>query len=210
MVHDNPRPRRDAKRTRSAILEAAQEAFSIKGYSEAGVREITAAAGVNPALVNRYFGSKERLYEAALSALLDAQLITNIPREEFGGAVVSMLTADQRNRRNPLPMMMLASADPTARAITVRLLKEIFLAPLAHWYGAENGAGKAALLKEIFLAPLAHWYGAENGAGKAACFAVLASGLTVYHEVYPLAALGSEMRDKTRDWLIACFQSLMD
>jgi len=186
MVHDNPRPRRDAKRTRSAILEAAQEAFSIKGYSEAGVREITAAAGVNPALVNRYFGSKERLYEAALSALLDAQLITNIPREEFGGAVVSMLTADQRNRRNPLPMMMLASADPTARAITVRLLKEIFLAPLAHWYGAENGAGKAA------------------------CFAVLASGLTVYHEVYPLAALGSEMRDKTRDWLIACFQSLMD
>ena len=49
---------RDAGRTRAAILDAAQEAFSSRGYLATGVREVTAAAGVNPALVSRYFGSK--------------------------------------------------------------------------------------------------------------------------------------------------------
>ena len=182
----DPRPRRDAKRTREAILIAAQEAFSLHGYTDTGIRDITAAAGVNPALVSRYFGSKEKLYEAALSALLHVSLIISIPREHFGERVVTMLTASQPGQRNPLPMMMLASADPTARAITDRLLKEIFVGPLSKWYGPEHGAGKAA------------------------CFAVLASGLTIYRDVYPLEALSGELTEDTKDWLTSAFQSLVD
>ena len=57
MADADHRPQRDATRTRAAILHAAQQAFSTKGYLDTGVREITAAAGVNPALVSRYFGS---------------------------------------------------------------------------------------------------------------------------------------------------------
>jgi AcrR family transcriptional regulator len=186
MLDSDLRPLRDAKRTRAAILAAAQEAFSIRGYSDTGVREITGAAGVNPALVSRYFGSKEGLYEAALSDLLNATLITDLPRERFGESVVAMLTSAVRGQRNPMPMMMFASADPTARAITDRLLKRIFIEPLANWYGAERGAGKAA------------------------CFAALASGLTLYRELYPLDALGGEMASETRRWLVGAFQSLID
>jgi AcrR family transcriptional regulator len=186
MLDSDTRPLRDAQRTRAAILTAAQEAFSIRGYSDTGVRDITAAAGVNPALVSRYFGSKEGLYEAALSDLLNAALITDIPRERFGESVVSILTAAERGQRNPLPMMMFASADATARAITDRLLKRIFIEPLASWYGTERGAGKAA------------------------CFSALASGLTLYRELYPLDALGDEMSGATRRWLVDVFQSLID
>lgn len=186
MAEVDPRPQRDAQRTRAAILAAAQEAFSRSGYSDTGVRDITAAAGVNPALVNRYFGSKERLYEEALGALLDAALITDIPRERFGETVVAILTATQRSQLNPLPMMMLASADPTAREITDRLLKAVFIEPLARWFGPERGAGKAA------------------------CFSALASGLTVYRELYPLDAFGAQMPEEARNWLIAAFQSLVD
>jgi AcrR family transcriptional regulator len=186
MLDSDSRPQRDAQRTRAAILAAAQEAFSLRGYSDTGVRDITAAAGVNPALVSRYFGSKEGLYEAALSALLNAALITELPRERFGESVVTILTAAVRGQRNPLPMMLFASADPTARAITDRLLKQIFLEPLARWYGPERGAGKAA------------------------CFAALASGLTLYRELYPLDALGTEMSGETRRWLVGAFQSLID
>ena len=186
MSEADPRPRRDARRTREAILAAAQEAFSLHGYSDTGVRDITAAAGVNPALVSRYFGSKEKLYEAALSALLNASLITDLSRQNFGEQVVDMLTAGRTGKRNPLPMMMLASADPTARAITDRLLKEIFIKPMTDWYGHERGAGKAA------------------------CFAVIASGLTIYRNVYPLDALNGELVGETRDWLVATFQSLVE
>ena len=180
------RPQRDAQRTRAAILAAAQDAFSIRGYSDTGVREITAAAGVNPALVSRYFGSKDKLYEAALSDLLRAGIITELPKENFGVTVVDLLTASQGPQRNPLPMMMLASADPTARAISDRLLKELFVEPLARWYGPERGAGKAA------------------------CFSALASGLTLYRELYPLGAFGAKMSAETRDWLASAFQALID
>ncbi len=186
MADADLRPQRDAVRTRAAILSAAQEAFSRTGYSNTGVRDITAAAGVNPALVSRYFGSKERLYEEALSALLDASLITNIPRERFGETVVAILTATTPGQFNPLRMMMLASADPIARSITERLLHAVFLGPMTRWFGAEEGVGKAA------------------------CFTVLASGLTVYRELYPLDPVGPGMSDATRAWLVGAFQSLVD
>lgn len=185
MADADPRPQRDAARTRAAILAAAQEAFSRTGYSNTGVRDITAAAGVNPALVSRYFGSKEKLYEEALSALLDASLITDIPRERFGEAVVAILTTATRSQLNPLPMMVLASADPTARTITERMLHAVFLEPMARWFGPERGAGKAA------------------------CFSSLASGLTVYRQLYPLDAVGPGMSEETRSWLVGAFQSLV-
>ena len=57
---------RDADRTRQAILHAAQQIFTEKGFAEAGVRDITARAGVNQSLVSRYFGGKLKLFEAAL------------------------------------------------------------------------------------------------------------------------------------------------
>ena len=40
-------PTRDADRTKTAILFAAQHILAEKGFSEAGVRDITASAGVN-------------------------------------------------------------------------------------------------------------------------------------------------------------------
>jgi len=186
MIESAVRPQRDARRTRAAILAAAQEAFSTRGYSDTGVRDITAAAGANPALVSRYFGSKEKLYEAALSDLLDDTTVTGLPRERFGEAVVGMLTATVRDQLNPLRMMMMASADPTARAITDRLLKTIFIEPLTRWYGDERGAGKAA------------------------CFSALAAGLTLYRDLYPLDAFNAGMSEDTRRWLVNAFQSLVD
>src|SRR3546814_5818792 len=70
-------PARDADRTRQAILDAAQQVFAEKGFAEAGVRDITARAGVNPSLVSRYFGGKLKLFEAALDAALDARLMSS-------------------------------------------------------------------------------------------------------------------------------------
>src|SRR5262245_24637290 len=54
--------RRNAAATRAAILASARAAFVRSGYDGAGVREIAAGAGVTAMLVNRYFGSKERLF----------------------------------------------------------------------------------------------------------------------------------------------------
>ena len=48
--------------TREALLDAAEELFSSKGYAAVGIREITDAAGVNIASIKYHFGCKSELY----------------------------------------------------------------------------------------------------------------------------------------------------
>jgi AcrR family transcriptional regulator len=63
----NRRPH-DAEASRRALLEAAQEVFEAVGYDRATTREIGERAGVDPALIARYFDSKEGLFIAAIAA----------------------------------------------------------------------------------------------------------------------------------------------
>jgi len=48
--------------TRERLLKEAEVLFSQRGYRDAGVREITAAARCNQAAINYHFGSKRNLY----------------------------------------------------------------------------------------------------------------------------------------------------
>ena len=50
---------RRSDRTKAAILAAAREQFAAYGYERATIRAIAAAAGIDPAMVMRYFGNKE-------------------------------------------------------------------------------------------------------------------------------------------------------
>jgi AcrR family transcriptional regulator len=58
---------RDADGTRQALLDAARRRFARDGYSSTTVRDIAQDAGVNVALISRYFDSKEGLFEACLT-----------------------------------------------------------------------------------------------------------------------------------------------
>ena len=51
---------------RDEILAAAQRAFAEAGYERTTLRGIAAEAGVDPALVCHYFGTKDQLFAAAL------------------------------------------------------------------------------------------------------------------------------------------------
>src|ERR1700736_5453329 len=73
VVSARPRQRRrNADATRQAILESARLAFTRSGYDGVGVREIAQGAGVTAMLVNRYFGSKEHLFEEVVEVTLSA------------------------------------------------------------------------------------------------------------------------------------------
>ena len=62
-----PRGRRPAgKDTRAALLAAAREEFIERGYEGAPVRAIAQRAGVDPAMVNHWFGGKDGLFAAAM------------------------------------------------------------------------------------------------------------------------------------------------
>jgi AcrR family transcriptional regulator len=66
-----PRPR-DSGATRAALLTAADELFGNQGYEKTTVRDIGERAGVDSALIARYFGNKVNLYLATLTADADS------------------------------------------------------------------------------------------------------------------------------------------
>jgi TetR/AcrR family transcriptional regulator len=55
--------------TAEAILDAAEPLFGSQGFAATTIKQIGAAAGLNPALIYYYFGSKEELYRAILNRL---------------------------------------------------------------------------------------------------------------------------------------------
>jgi AcrR family transcriptional regulator len=57
--------------TREAIVQAAREAFAERGYDRASIRTIATSAGVDPALVHHYFGTKEQLFLVTVEAPID-------------------------------------------------------------------------------------------------------------------------------------------
>jgi AcrR family transcriptional regulator len=70
--------RRGSPDTREAILEVARRLFSDKGFDATTVRAIASDAGVDPAMIHHYFGTKEELFRVSLSIPFDPT--TEIPK----------------------------------------------------------------------------------------------------------------------------------
>lgn len=61
--------------TKAALLAAARVEFAERGYDNATVRVIAERAGVDPAMVNHWFGSKDALFVASLNIPVDPDVI---------------------------------------------------------------------------------------------------------------------------------------
>ena len=74
--------------TRAAILAAARERFAADGYDRATIRAIAADAGIDPALVMRYYVNKDGLFAAAAEFDLRIPDLRALPRRSVGGTIV--------------------------------------------------------------------------------------------------------------------------
>jgi AcrR family transcriptional regulator len=79
---------RRSDRSRAAILAAARDRFAADGYERATIRAIAADARIDPAMVMRYFGSKEKLFAAAAEFDLRLPDLAAVPREQIGEVLV--------------------------------------------------------------------------------------------------------------------------
>jgi AcrR family transcriptional regulator len=84
----SPKPQQRSSDTKARILAAARRMFAREGYERATIRAIASAAEADPALVVRYFGSKEGLFAQAAAFDLRLPDIASIPREVLGAALV--------------------------------------------------------------------------------------------------------------------------
>lgn len=77
------------RRTAAAILAAARELFARCGFERTTIRGVAHAAGVDPALVMQYFGSKERLFAEAARWRSDEQHVTTATRDDLPAAALA-------------------------------------------------------------------------------------------------------------------------
>ena len=79
---------RRSESTKARILAAARKHFAAYGYERTTIRAIAGEAGIDPALVMRYFGNKEKLFAAAAEFDLRLPDLTAVPRGTVGSVLV--------------------------------------------------------------------------------------------------------------------------
>lgn len=122
-------PRTEAADTRDRILAAAREEFSERGYEKTSVRGIAKAAGVDSALVHHYFGTKEQVFEVAISVAFapaaDApEAVADGPLDGVGERLTRFIFGVWENpaTRKPLLAVVRSAVNNEAAAAVFRRL----------------------------------------------------------------------------------------
>jgi AcrR family transcriptional regulator len=165
MASKSPKSKLPAKRkrnpvaTREAILNSARHAFTHSGYDGVGMREIAKHAGVTATMVNRYFGTKEKLFEEVVeTTLIPASILTKDITDgkpqlgTLSGEIASHLIATTRPHRTPIDsfLIMLRSAQNRRAAEILRKSFTVhFAKPLAARLGSPRAAERSGLVMSI-------------------------------------------------------------
>ncbi|MER8029188.1 TetR family transcriptional regulator [Streptomyces bauhiniae] len=123
-------PRAESGDTRDRILGAAREEFSERGYEKTSVRGIAKAAGVDSALVHHYFGTKEQVFEAAVSvafapALAAPDALAEGPLDSVGERLTRFVLGVWENPATRTPLLAIVRSavnNDTAAAVFRRLI----------------------------------------------------------------------------------------
>jgi AcrR family transcriptional regulator len=134
------------------VLQAARASFGERGFDGATIRDVAVRAGVDPALVHHYFGSKHQLFVAAMEFPFDLPAVVSRilggPREELGERFArAVLELWETPEVHPflLGVMRSATTDPVAAAMLRQLLAEGPFLALARAIDLPDAAFRATL-----------------------------------------------------------------
>jgi AcrR family transcriptional regulator len=168
--------------TRRQILTAARASFAEHGYDRATIRQIATGAGVDPALVHHYYGTKEDLFRATIEAPIDPAAV-----------LPTVLQGDLDHIGERLARMFLGIWDDPVSGPAIRALVR----------GAIGNETTAGLLREFFATQIVrrvtHEIGAdeppETGALRASLVASQMFGLALARYIIGLQPLASMPTD---------------
>ena len=152
-VRLNPR-KRDAEATRAAILEAAKAHFALLGYDRAVLRDIAREAGVDVALVKRYFGGKEALFLEALRASFGPDSVRDWDRATFAGEMATALAGSphvDEARTHRFQFLLRAATSPTTAPLLNVIVQDRFLEPIREWLGGADADARARVLAATYI-----------------------------------------------------------
>jgi len=147
---------RNAAATRASILQAARARFLLDAYDQVGVRQIAGDAGVDAALICRYFGSKEDLFAEVVDTTgKDPMDMISGDRATFGIRMArAMLDPEKKSHQESIEFINLAvrsTMSPVAGDLVRRHIERRFIEPFAEWLGGHNAIGKAWLTASVLM-----------------------------------------------------------
>jgi AcrR family transcriptional regulator len=138
--------------TRDAILAAARRQFAEHGYDRTTLRNVAAEAGVDPALVVHFFGSKQGLFLAGVELPFEpeelAARIAAGPRKHIGELVATFVLGvldDPEARSRWLAIIRAAASEPEVARLLRRTLETRVFAPVAEALGVEDAPLRVTL-----------------------------------------------------------------
>jgi AcrR family transcriptional regulator len=151
--------------TRAQIVTAAARCFASAGDDATSMRQVAAGAGVDPALVRRFFGGKEELFTKVASALIDpASALTAVadgPVDQAGERLLRYFLALLGDVRRPGPLLGLVGSAVTsehAADVRRRFLAGSALGGIAVRLHADHRELRTALVASQLVGIAVAWY----------------------------------------------------
>jgi AcrR family transcriptional regulator len=146
-----------ASGTRDAILEAARREFGQHGYDRATIRGVARGAGVDPALVHYFFGTKAELFAAAMElpvnpAELAQTLLAGEPERIGERLIATFLSVWDHGDNRDVFIGLLRSAVTDEQAAT--LLREFATRELFGRVAAALGTPDAQLRANLVFSQI--------------------------------------------------------
>ncbi|MFC3998344.1 TetR/AcrR family transcriptional regulator [Nocardiopsis sediminis] len=143
---------RDREATRQRILDSARELFTSEGYTQVSSRRIAAHAGVNVALINRYFGAKRGLLAEVVAedavfpgifegdpAVLPRRLAEHLVRRAHGQSTPLQRALEQ------------SAGDPDLQAVFQERLTNAIIEPLERVLDGDDARVRATLAASMLI-----------------------------------------------------------
>jgi AcrR family transcriptional regulator len=145
---------RKSEHTRAAILDAAQKLFAEYGHERTTVRDIAAKASIDPAMVIRYFGSKDELFVRAAAFDLRLPDLSKIKRSQIGETLIRVFL-ELGEGFSGMTILLRSAASNEYAASKVREVFAAQVVPAFARVGSRTNAGERAGLVACQLLGLA-------------------------------------------------------
>lgn len=139
--------------TRDAILQTARRRFADDGYRGATIRAIAGDAGVDPALVHHYFGSKQELFATVVkfpvSPVVVADRLKQVAGDDAGAHLLRTFLSvwDVPEYQDRMRILMRTAMGDERSAQTIRdFIVDTLLEPVARRLGARDPRTRALLV----------------------------------------------------------------
>ncbi|WP_371619677.1 TetR/AcrR family transcriptional regulator [Streptomyces sp. NBC_00454] len=139
--------------TKAAILRAARERFAAHGYERTTIRAVAADAAIDPSMVMRYFGNKEKLFDAALAVDLRLPDLSAVPPGELAAVVLRHFVDRWEGDPADDALLVLLRSAVTNEAAAARM-REVFATQVAPALAAALGPERARRAAGLVAAQL--------------------------------------------------------